>query len=72
MNKSKKKVIMKTDTPIYVNNTQIENVKSYFSLGQRYSTRDNTKIRRFKEEIRPDGQHSPSRATSSWVTLENA
>ena len=26
MNKSKTKVIMETDTPIYVNNTQIENV----------------------------------------------
>ena len=29
------------DTPIYVNNTQIENVECYIYLGQRYSTRDN-------------------------------
>ena len=28
MNKSTKKVIMETDTPIYANNTQIENVES--------------------------------------------
>ena len=40
MNKSKTKVMMETDTPIYVNNTQIENVESYIYLGQRYSTRD--------------------------------
>ena len=31
-----------------------------------------TKIRRFKEESHPDGQHSPSTATSSRVTLEQA
>ena len=29
MNKLKTKVMMETDTPIYVNNTQIENVESY-------------------------------------------
>ena len=40
MNKSKTKVMMEADTPIYVNNTQIENVESYSFLGQRYSTRD--------------------------------
>ena len=34
MNKSKTKVMMETDTPIYVNNTQIENVESYIYLGQ--------------------------------------
>ncbi|KAK2171715.1 hypothetical protein NP493_1033g00041 [Ridgeia piscesae] len=32
--------MMEADTPIYVNNTQIENVESYSFLGQRYSTRD--------------------------------
>ena len=42
MNKSKTKVMMKNDTPIYVNLTQIENVESYIYLGQRYSTRDKT------------------------------
>ena len=40
MNKSNTKVMMETDTPIYVNNTQIENVESYIYLGQRYNTRD--------------------------------
>ena len=34
MNKSKIKVMMETDTPIYANNTQIENVESYIYLGQ--------------------------------------
>ena len=34
MNKSKTKVMMENDTPI--NNTQIENVKNYVYLGQRY------------------------------------
>jgi len=41
MNKSKTKVMMETDTPIYVNNTQIENVEHYINLGRRYSTGDN-------------------------------
>ena len=40
MNKTKTKVMMETDTPIYVNNSQIENVDSYNYLGHRYSTRD--------------------------------
>ena len=40
MNKSKTKVMMENDTPMYVNNTQIENVEIYTYLGQRYSTRD--------------------------------
>ena len=31
-----------------------------------------TKTRRFKEESRPGGQHSPSTTTSSRVTLEHA
>ena len=39
MNKSKTKVTMENNTPIYVNNTQIENVESYVYLGHRYSTR---------------------------------
>ena len=33
MDKSKTKVMMENDTPIYVNNTQIENVESYTYLG---------------------------------------
>ena len=55
INKSKIKVMMENDTPIYLNNTQIENVESYIYLGQRYSTRDKqNNTRRFKEESRPD------------------
>ncbi|KAK2179897.1 hypothetical protein NP493_465g01041 [Ridgeia piscesae] len=64
--------MMETDTPIYVNNTQIETFESYIYLGHRHSTRDKNKTRRFKEESRPGGQHSPSTATSSMVTLEHA
>ena len=72
MNKSKTKVMMEHDTPVYVNNNQIENVESCISLGQRYSTREKKQTKRFKEESRPDGQHSPSTATSSKVILEHA
>ncbi|KAK2169945.1 hypothetical protein NP493_1169g00005 [Ridgeia piscesae] len=63
--------MMESETPIYVNNTQIENVESYIYLGQRYSNRDTNQDRRFKEESRPGGQHSPNTATSSRVTLEH-
>ena len=31
-----------------------------------------TMTKRFKEALRPDGQHSPSTVTSSRVTLGNA
>ena len=34
--------VMKSDTPINVDNTRIENVESYIYLGQRYNTRDKT------------------------------
>ena len=34
VNKTKTNVMMENDTPIYVNNTQIENVESYIYLGQ--------------------------------------
>ena len=40
MNKWKTKAMMETDTPIYVNNTQIENIESYIYPGQRYTTKD--------------------------------
>ena len=40
MTKSKTKMMMETYTPIYVNNTQIENVESYICLGQRCSARE--------------------------------
>ena len=67
MNKSK--VMMENDTPIYVNNTQNANVESYIYLGQRY-TETKTNTRRFRQESRLDGQHSPSTATSSRLTLD--
>ena len=40
MNISKTKIMVEDNTPIYVNNTQIENVESYVYLGQRFSLRD--------------------------------
>ena len=36
MNKSKTKVMMENDTPIYVKNTRFENVDSYIYLGQKH------------------------------------
>ena len=49
MNKSEKKLMTESDTPIYVNNTQIKNVESYIYMGQRYCTRDKNKTCSFKE-----------------------
>ena len=66
MNKSYTKVMMENDTPIHVNNTQIENVTSTWDRDTTPETK--TKTRRFKEVSRPDGQHSLSTATSSRVT----
>ena len=40
MNISKTKIMVEDNTPINVNNTQIENVESYVYLGQRFSLRD--------------------------------
>ena len=51
MNKSKRKVMIATNTPIYVNNTQIENVEGYTYLGQRYSTRDKNQDKEIQRRI---------------------
>ena len=51
INKSKKKVMMEDGTPIYVNNTQIENVESYIYLGQRYCTRDKNQDKAIQRRI---------------------
>ena len=49
-NKSKIKVMMENDTPIYVNNTQIENVESYIYIYMdRDATETKTMTRRFIE-----------------------
>ena len=57
-NKSKIKVMMKTDSPIYVHNTQIENVEIDIYLGPRYSTRD--------KNLDKDIQR---RITAGWTTF---
>ena len=74
MNKSKTKMVIETDTPIYVNNTQIENVENYIYLGQIYSTRDKKQEKEIQRRITAGGhgQLSPSTAVSSKVTLEHA
>ena len=51
MNKSKTKVMMENDTPIYVNNTKIRNVERYLYLGQRYSTRDKNQDKEIQRRI---------------------
>ena len=51
MNKSKTKVMMESDIPIHVNNTQIENFESYFYMGQRYSTRDKKQDKEIQRRI---------------------
>ena len=80
---SKSKEVLTIDyTPVYDNNTQIENVESthiesvesYVYLGQRYSTTPQTKTKKtgFANESRPDEHHSPSTATSSREKLDHA
>ena len=51
INKSKAKVLMENNTPIYVNNIQIKNVESYIYLGQRYSIRDKNKHKEIQRRI---------------------
>ena len=51
MNKSKTKVMKETDTPIYVNNCQIENVENYIYLGQSYSIRDTNQDKKIQRKI---------------------
>ena len=65
MNKSKTMVQMENDTLLHVKNIQIENVESYWDRDTAPETK--SKTRRFKEESRPDGHHSPNTATSSRV-----
>ncbi|KAK2186535.1 hypothetical protein NP493_197g03030 [Ridgeia piscesae] len=43
--------MIENDTPIYVNNTQIENVESYIYPGQRYSTRDKNQDEEIQRRI---------------------
>ncbi|KAK2178999.1 hypothetical protein NP493_519g04010 [Ridgeia piscesae] len=43
--------MMENDTPIYVNNTQIENVEGYIYLGQMYSTRDKIQDKEIQRRI---------------------
>ena len=50
-NKSKTKVMMENNTPIYVNNTQIENVVSYIYLEQRDSTIDKNQDKEIQRRI---------------------
>ena len=66
MNKSKTKVMMENDTPIYVKYTKTENVESYVCLGERYTPETKTKSKRFKEAVKT------TTAISSRVTLEHA
>ena len=59
MNMSKKKATMENNTPMYVNNTQIENAESYIYMGYIYTAPETkTKTRILKKESKPDGQHS--------------
>ena len=58
MNKSKTKVMIENDSPIYVNNPQIENIESYIYLGERYSTRDKNQDKEIQRRI-----------TAGWTTF---
>ena len=71
VNKSKTKVIMENDTSMYVNKTQ-RTLKTTSTWNSDTASEKTTKTRRFKDESRSGGQHSPNTATSSRVTLEHA
>ena len=43
--------MVEDNTPIYVNNTQIENVESYVYLGQRFSLRDKNQDKEILQQI---------------------
>lgn len=60
MNISKTKVMIEQDTPIYVNNTQIENVDYYIYLGQRYSLKDKNQDKEIQRRI-----------TAGWAAYAN-
>ncbi|KAK2157472.1 hypothetical protein NP493_1873g00005 [Ridgeia piscesae] len=64
--------MMKNDTTIYVNNTQIKNVESYIYLGQRYCTRDKNQHKKIQRRITVGWTAVAKQATSSRVTLEHA
>ena len=51
MNRLKTNVMMENNIPIYVNNTQTENVESYIYLGQTYNTRDKNKDQEIQRRI---------------------
>ena len=72
MNNSKTKAMVENDTPIGINNTQSRTLKATYTWDRDAAPEIETKTRRFKEVSRPGGQHSPSTATSSAVTLEHA
>ena len=73
-NKSKTKVMMENDVLIYIyisRTLRSRTLNSTYIWDRDVAPETKTKTRRFKEESRPDGQHSPSTATSSKVTLEH-
>ena len=43
--------MMENDTPIHVNNTQIENIESYIYRGQRDNTRDKNQDKEIQRRI---------------------
>ena len=72
MNKSKTKVMMENDTPIYVNTLKWRTLKATSTRDTDTTPETKTETRKLKEESGPDGQQLPSTATSSRVTLEHA
>ena len=72
MNKSKAKVMMENYTPITTPTLRSRTLKGTSTWDTDRAPETKTKTRRFKEVSRPDGQHSPSSATSYRITLEHA
>ena len=51
INKSTQIVMMERETPIYVSNTQVENVESYIYLEERHSTTDKNQDKEVQRRI---------------------
>ena len=63
MNKSKTKVIMEIDTQYMSTTLKSKTLKATSTWHRDTTPETKTKIRRFKDESRPDGQHSACTAT---------
>ena len=71
MNKSKTMMMIEKTHPYLSTTFRSRPLKATSTWEINIAPKTKTKARRFKDKSHPDGQHSPSTATSSRVTLEH-